>query len=264
MKMRNTLLTIGVIALGLTSVGAEYVTYDTAEKFEKAKGEMCEVATDGCNTYFMVNGKVWGGTLMACKEDFKPQWTCKESKEGMITTTAIEFEAEKTFPGGLSENDYNFYLSIKKSLNQKYQNHVNKMVSEYLNKLDKYSNSKKSKINDKVVVKLDDKIAKFLSKFPQDAGLADKDNNKFLMLELLKFELQQLDFKSNNIIGWNKALKIAKSEKLESMAQSHDLTVRFVTKKGNSYTTKEAKIDDYLLLQKACGSTCKNMPIMSE
>lgn len=262
--MRNTLLTLWVIAIGLTSASAEYAVFDTAEEFEKAKGEVCEVATDGCNTYFMNNGKIGGGTLMACMWDFKPQWTCKKTKEGMVTTKMIETTSEKVFPGGLSENDYNFYLSIKKGLKEKYQNHVNKMLFGYLNKLDNYSDSQKEKINEKVVQKLEEKIGNFLLQFPQDIALPEKDNNKFLMLELLKFEIQQLDFKSNNIIGWNNALKIAKSEKLQSMSQSHDLTVKFITKKGNTFLTKEAKIDDYIQLKKACGSQCKNMPILSE
>jgi hypothetical protein len=39
-------------------VNAEYKIYDNVLDFEKAKGEVCEAATDGCNNYFMTNGKV--------------------------------------------------------------------------------------------------------------------------------------------------------------------------------------------------------------
>lgn len=240
--MRNMLLILWIIATGLSYANAKSIAV-----YDWNNGKICENPVYKCSDKSIQDNQNEDDTLTSCEK----KWMCQTTKK-------------QIFPGGLSENDYNFYLSIKKGLKEKYQNHVNKMLFGYLNKLDNYSGSQKEKINEKVVQKLEEKMGNFLLQFPQDIALPEKDNNKFLMLELLKFEIQQLDFKSNNIIGWNNALKIAKSEKLQSMSQSHDLTVKFITKKGNTFLTKEAKIDDYIQLKKACGSQCKNMPILSE
>jgi hypothetical protein len=32
--------------------------YDNVEDFEKYEGKVCEFATDGCNNYFITDGKV--------------------------------------------------------------------------------------------------------------------------------------------------------------------------------------------------------------
>jgi hypothetical protein len=32
--------------------------YNTQEELEKAEGATCQTATDGCNTYFLINGKI--------------------------------------------------------------------------------------------------------------------------------------------------------------------------------------------------------------
>ncbi|PID83753.1 hypothetical protein CSB09_04590 [Candidatus Gracilibacteria bacterium] len=69
--------------------------YASKEAFEKAEGETCISATDGCNTFFVVNGKVGGGTLMYCTDDngneLKKKWSClKRKSEG----AQEEFERE--------------------------------------------------------------------------------------------------------------------------------------------------------------------------
>ncbi|MFK7780578.1 MAG: Kazal-type serine protease inhibitor family protein [Candidatus Gracilibacteria bacterium] len=69
-------------------VNAEYRVYDNITDFEEAKGSVCETATDGCNTYFMKNGKVMGGTEMFC-EDHKVEWNCVKFKDNIMTTRSL-------------------------------------------------------------------------------------------------------------------------------------------------------------------------------
>ena len=126
--------------------------------------------------------------------DKKVEWSCLKKVE----------------KSKMSENDLSFYNSIRKDLDYKYQILVFKTISKYLNRFDNFSNTKKQKINDLLIKKLDKKISNFIDKFPQDISLTKIKNNKYLTLELLRFELMKLDFEKGNIISWNQALKIAK------------------------------------------------------
>lgn len=67
------------------SVNAEYVIYTDMSEFEAAKWDICESATDGCNTYFMTDWKVMWWTKMYC-ENHTPEWSCTKYKENTITT----------------------------------------------------------------------------------------------------------------------------------------------------------------------------------
>lgn len=89
MKMKNTLLAMFAILLSFASVNAEYAVFDNKADFEKSKWSVCKMATDGCNSYFVVDGKIWGGTRMMCEENFKPEWTCKTLKDNIWTTMSL-------------------------------------------------------------------------------------------------------------------------------------------------------------------------------
>jgi hypothetical protein len=58
MKTISRILIIFLSLITLSSVNADYKVYDNVEDFEKYQGEVCEFATDGCNNYFMTDGKV--------------------------------------------------------------------------------------------------------------------------------------------------------------------------------------------------------------
>ena len=236
--MKNTFMSLVALFLAIWSTSAEYVIYDKVEDFENAKWSICEAATDWCNNYFLKDWKVAWWTRMACKPDFKPEWSCTKFKEDVITTKAFpvttsvdteeapvactmeympvcwvdwitygnkcwaekwakveiayEWECKKKWE--LSENDNNFYLTIKDRLDAKYQDWVNNVLVKYEKLLSKYSDSKKSKINELMVEKMEEKITKFLLKFPQDKALDKKDNDKYLFYTLLKFELMKLNY----------------------------------------------------------------------
>ena len=226
MKIKNILLIITVLILTLSWVKAEYRIYDNVKDFEAAKGSICEAATDGCNNFFMKDWKVAGGTRKFCK-DHTPEWTCTKFKENSITTlsltetTSVDSEnliwwdrdehgcipsawytwsakKEKCIrvweESTLSENDKNFYNTIKNRLEDKYQKKVNNTLRKYKNKLKKYSNLKKEKLNERIIMSLEQNISLLLMKYPQDVALPKKVNNAYLTLELFKFELMQLEF----------------------------------------------------------------------
>lgn len=224
-----------------------------------------------------IDWKTYGNKCWAWDIKINHEWECGETivwwdkdEHGCIWSAWYSWSEKKEKcvrpweEDILSINDRNFYNTIKKRLVTKYQNAVNKTISKYLNKLDKFSKEKKQRINDKIVWKLDIKISDFLMNYPVDIALPEKANNIYLTLELLKFELMQLDFENENIIWWNTALDIAKIWNIGSLWQTHDLTVTIVTKDWKRYITKEPKIDEYIKLKELCWDKCSDLPMITE
>jgi len=200
MKTKNILLVILGVFLTISSVNAEYKIYHNIEDFEKGKWAVCEAATDGCNNYFMNNGKVAWGTLMVCWNDFKPEWSCTKFKDNIMTTKMITntdmemISIENTSTKVLSENDQNFYNTIKNRLDTKYQNIVSKGVTKIELKLSQYSSVKADRVNKTVINRIETLISQLLIKYPQDIALPAKANNLYLTLTMLKFELMQSNY----------------------------------------------------------------------
>lgn len=198
MKTTNKLLLCVVTGLlTLTWVNADYRIYDNVSDFEKEKGAVCEAATDGCNNFFMNNGKVMWGTLMACPEEQKIEWTCTKYKDNVMTTKMLptttnhEMVENMEVTSNLSENDQNFYNTIKNRLDIKYQNAVDKIMLSFDKKLSKFSNDKQDIIKKIMIEKIENKISDILLQYPQDIALPKKVNNRYLTYTLLKFELMK-------------------------------------------------------------------------
>lgn len=196
MKTKNKLLLLSIVTLlTISSTSADYRIYDNMSDFEKDKWALCEAATDGCNNYFMNNWKVMWGTLMACPAEQKIEWTCTKFKDDVMTTKMITttnvIENTIANKSSLSENDQNFYNTIQKRLDSKYQNAINKIVINFENKLSKYSQSKQDRIKILMVEKIESKISHLLLQYPQDIALPKSVNNKYLSYTLLKFELMK-------------------------------------------------------------------------
>lgn len=198
MKTTNKLLLWVVTGLlTLSWVNADYKIYDNVSDFEKDKGAVCEAATDGCNNFFMNNGKVMWGTLMACPEEQKIEWTCTKYKDNVMTTkmlpttTNLEMVENMEVTSNLSENDQNFYNTIKNRLDIKYQNAVGKIMISFDKKLSKFSNDKQNIIKKIMIEKIENKISDILLQYPQDIALPKKVNNRYLTYTLLKFELMK-------------------------------------------------------------------------
>ncbi|MCH8518893.1 hypothetical protein LAT59_03985 [Candidatus Gracilibacteria bacterium] len=60
-------------------------TFETSEAFLKAKGNVCEAATDGCNSIQIIDGQLGASTLMWCEdiygEDGQEAWSCTKYKD---------------------------------------------------------------------------------------------------------------------------------------------------------------------------------------
>lgn len=241
--MKKFLFIIWLILFSLTFIAqAEYKVYTNVEDFEKDKWDICEAATDGCNSYILQDWKVTGGTKKYC-ENHIPEWTCTKYKEGTITTLSIPVTTTEntespictmeyapvcakvqvqcikapcgsmleTFSNScmagdneiiftwscntkLSDNDISFYNSIKTSkLDSKIQDKVYNFIDNYKKILFKYNSTLQKKINNKVLILVDEYISDILLNYPQDSSLPESVNNKYLMLKLLKYEIQLLN-----------------------------------------------------------------------
>lgn len=80
------------------SIGQSYVMptfvgtakYLTAEEFLQAEWEICERATDGCNTISIVNWKLWASTQIACMNDIDgPSRSCLKYKNQEVPAPQV-------------------------------------------------------------------------------------------------------------------------------------------------------------------------------
>lgn len=164
---------------GDTSDGRVYKettkVYSTKEEFLKSEWKTCEVATDGCNTVQIWNGQAGASTMMYCEhiygEGQQEQWSCVKEI------------------GKLSQNDQNFYDNIKTKISAKKQAQISSLIAEYKKALAKLPADKQAEVHAKAIAKVKDAIFTIIMAHPQDIALPKKENNKYLTLSLLKFEL---------------------------------------------------------------------------
>ncbi len=121
-----------------------------------------------CNTTI----ETFSNSCMAWDNEIVYSWTC-DSK--------------------MSQNDISFYNSIKTSkLENKYQDRVYDILDKYKNIISKYSPVKQNRLNKEFLEIIDKSINDLLVQYPQDIALPKKVNNLYLMLKLLKFEIEIL------------------------------------------------------------------------
>ncbi len=183
------LLSLTTIIFAIIWVQAEYVVYDNKEDFEKAKWEVCEAATDGCNNYFLVDGKVAWWTLKLCM-DHTPEWTCTKYKTWVVTTKMMPVEPKSTV---LTDNEKNLYDSIKLwKLEDNYVNKVEEFANVYFLKMSKMSDIIKKQRMDDLIDDIQKYTTKFILNIPADKKMTEKQARVYYVLKLLKFELMLL------------------------------------------------------------------------
>lgn len=105
--MKKIIYLIWIALLILTaSVSAEYIVYNNTLDFEKAKWDICEQATDGCNTYSVIDWKVTHWTKMYC-ENHTPEWTCTKVKDEVMTTMSLPTTTSNEDDERMCTMDYN-------------------------------------------------------------------------------------------------------------------------------------------------------------
>jgi hypothetical protein len=134
---------------------------------------------------------------MACPAEQKIEWTCTKYKENVMTTKMLptttnhEMVENMETTSNLSENDQNFYNTIKDRLDIKYQNAVDKVMTSFDSKLSMYSTDRKNIIKSIMIDKIETKISDMLMQYPQDIALPKNINDKYLTYTLLKFKLMK-------------------------------------------------------------------------
>lgn len=221
--MKKLFLSLFLSIVLFSWANAEYKIYLSQQDFENDKWSICEAATDWCNIYTLKNWKVTSWTEKFCM-DHTPEWVCTKYKEWTYTTMSIlnsswewefcwwiawiqcsswlECNLDWNYPDAgwtcekidkfknLSQNDINFYNTIRKRLDVKYINMVEKTVNRYNEISDWLSDSKKSILKSNLLKKIDDYLFEITMSVPQDAAMPEKLNKVYLTLNLLKLEIE--------------------------------------------------------------------------
>lgn len=62
--------------------------YNNSADFLKSEGNVCESATDWCNTISIIDGKLWASTMMYCEDIYgdkwHEKWSCKKYKDNIV------------------------------------------------------------------------------------------------------------------------------------------------------------------------------------
>ncbi len=93
----------------------------------------------------------------------------------------------------LSQNDLSFHSTIQDRLADDKQTKVYKIVNAYEKATVTMSGTSKTRLENKFVDMIEEAIEDLLMQYPQDIGLPENVNDLYLMLTLLKFEIQLLD-----------------------------------------------------------------------
>lgn len=108
--------------------------------------------------------------------------------ESILSTLNIESNNDI-----LSENDRNFYETIKNRIDLNDKKNVENTLKNYKRSLSNYSLSKQKSINERLVWILEDEIFNIIISHPQDIALPDNAYRNYLILSLFKFEIILLD-----------------------------------------------------------------------
>lgn len=223
------IFSLGIILFGLLYISATFAevggtvtrtatvpTYTTAEDFLAAEWYTCEVATDGCNTITVRDGKFGISTMRYCEQD--PIYSCTQQRQEIKVCTMeyapvcgvdaatysnscmagdveVAYEWVCEAKDNLSENDRNFYNQIQTQLDEDYVVRVEKVIGAYAEnmKRKRWARERMLEAHDSMIERVDTMISKLLMKYPQDIALPERANERYLKLSLIKLSLMDLD-----------------------------------------------------------------------
>jgi len=159
--------------------------YPDAETFLKAEWNTCSVATDGCNTVQIWEGKLGAMTQMYCEDIYgehgQEEWSCLDA--------SLEHQ-ELWF---LSYNDRTYYKLLRdETLSQSRVEHINSILEEFSQRgLERYNYNMIQSLwlLERAVERFEDEIFNLVMSYPADVWMSEADTLKYSILHYAKFEL---------------------------------------------------------------------------
>ena len=107
--------------------------------------------------------------------------------------TEIDYQG-MCFADELSDNDKNYYETLQTRNDADYVEKVQGVIKNYAQRMDdeKWTQSKKEAIYDVYKKRVDDMIFKISMNQPQDVAMPEDVNQKYMKLNLIRFELMRL------------------------------------------------------------------------
>lgn len=175
-----------LLSLGLAGQTFAANIYTSSEDFLQAEGNSCSVATDGCNTVQIWEGKLGAMTQMYCEniygENGQEQWQC------------IDQKLEDETLGFMNENQRMEYKNISENiLDMQVQERVVRVLENFSsNVLERVSYDTPTAILalDKAIEMLQDAINTLALEYPADEVVAELQVLRYNILTFAKYELE--------------------------------------------------------------------------
>jgi len=164
----------------ISATGA--TVYNDSASFLQAEGSICKVATDGCNTIQIQDGKLGASTKMFCA-DTTEQWSC------------LDMSLENRRVGFLSTNDRNQYFTFQNHLGQKTSDKIETIISNFGDRVlsaNGYDVAKSRAVLDVAIARFDAAIGKITMNTPADSQMSQKDTQTYYILSVARTELEIL------------------------------------------------------------------------
>lgn len=191
--MKNIIVWLSVFALCIASAGASYSTSDNF--LDSNEWENCQIATDWCNSFSIVDNELGAWTLMYCDDVYWPgktkQWSCLDDT----------LEEERIW--FLSKDDLNRYKVFQKNIWEQMSGKIVIVVNKFGEKIlqAKKYNTMKSLINLRnIQEQLEVKITNLVKSYPANYWMSKEDTRTYYKYQALLMELKILDHK------WNESL----------------------------------------------------------
>lgn len=154
--------------------------YWNSQDFLESEWLTCSIATDGCNTVHIIDGKLGAMTKMYCGVQ---EWSCLDN---ILEDERIWF---------LSDNDRNQYYVFQNNLWEETSAKIESAVWGFWSKiLEKvlYDIEEAIIIIDRAISSFETVISNLIMSYPADSWMSEPDTQKYYILTIAKFELKIL------------------------------------------------------------------------